>query len=71
MSEEKKQPGVEDHLKALGDIVKELESGELSLEESLKVFSRGVEHVREARTLLSAAEEKLKVLTEDGSLHDF
>ena len=69
--EEKNSISVEEHLKLLGDIVSRLESEELSLEESLRVFSEGVTHVKEAQTLLSQAEEKLKVLTEDGEIHDF
>jgi len=71
MDEEKKQIGVEEHLKALCEITAKLEKGELSLEESLKVFSEGISHVKEAQALLSEAEEKLKVLTEDGTIHDF
>ena len=71
MDEEKKQAGVEDHLKALKEIVEKLEKGDLSLEESLQVFSEGVTHVKDAQELLSAAEEKLKVLTEDGTTHVF
>ena len=71
MDEEKKQAGVEDHLKALNEIVEKLEKGDLSLEESLKVFSEGVARVKEAQELLTAAEEKLRVLTEDGTTHVF
>jgi len=69
--EEEKRPGVEEHLRELQAIVEKLERGDLSLEESLRVFAEGVTRVKDAQSLLTEAEEKLKVLTEDGEIHDF
>ena len=71
MAEEKKEMTIEEHFEALDEIVKALEGDGLSLEESLAAFEKGVAHVKEANGLLSQMEEKLKVLSEDGSVHDF
>ncbi len=53
---------------ALGEleqIVGKLERGELKLEESLKLFERGVELTRLCRTSLETAELKVKQLLGD------
>jgi len=46
----------------LSDIVQKLESGELSLEESLKLFEEGVRVARAAQARLSAAEKRVDEL---------
>jgi len=61
----------ESALEALESIVAELESGDLSLEASLAAFERGVKLTRRCQTALKAAELRVQVLTEDGSLEDF
>ncbi len=52
----------EKKLKRLEDIVSKMESGELSLDDSLKLFEEGVGLTRECQTQLSEAEQKVKVL---------
>ena len=52
----------EKKLKRLEDIVEKMESGELSLDASLKLFEEGVTLSRECQGQLTAAEEKVKVL---------
>lgn len=50
-------------LLALENIVKTMESGDLSLEDSLKYFEQGIELTRQCQTALSAAEQKIAVLS--------
>ena len=59
----------EEKLGKLEEVVKKLESGEASLEDSLKLFEEGVSLTRECTKMLSDAEAKVKKLTEnaDGS----
>ena len=60
----------EKKLSRLEEIVGKMESGNLSLEESLKLFEEGVQKSRECQKHLSEAEEKVKVLlkvSEDGT----
>ncbi|MDX9730326.1 MAG: exodeoxyribonuclease VII small subunit [Bdellovibrionales bacterium] len=52
----------EKKLKRLEDIVEKMESGELSLDDSLKLFEEGVSLSRDCQSQLSSAEEKVKVL---------
>ena len=56
----------ESALAELESIVKELEQGNLALEQSLRLFERGVELSRYCHTRLDAAERRIEVLTEQG-----
>jgi exodeoxyribonuclease VII small subunit len=49
----------------LEKIVRELEQGDLSLEESLKLFEDGVKLSRECQERLSQAERRIEVLLKD------
>jgi exodeoxyribonuclease VII small subunit len=51
----------------LEDVVKRLEGGELSLEDSLKAFEEGIGLVRKGERLLGDAEKRIEqLLSEDG-----
>lgn len=52
----------EKKLKRLEDIVGKMESGELSLDDSLKLFEEGVKLSRDCQSQLTVAEEKVKLL---------
>lgn len=52
----------EKKLKRLEDIVEKMEAGELSLDDSMKLFEEGVKLSRECQSQLSHAEQKVKVL---------
>ncbi|MCL2831314.1 MAG: exodeoxyribonuclease VII small subunit [Betaproteobacteria bacterium] len=49
-------------LAELEEIVREMESGEPPLEESLAAYKRGIGLLAHCRGLLSAAEEKVRIL---------
>lgn len=61
---EKKQT-FETSLEDLEKIVRKLEDGDLSLEESLKLFEDGVKLSRECQERLNQAERRIEVLTND------
>jgi len=67
---EKKQPKFEDALKELEVIIEELEGGELSLDESLERYERGVKALTACRKILAGAEKKIQLLlrTSEGEL---
>lgn len=50
----------------LQQVVKQLEGGELSLEDSLKAFERGVVLSRVCQSQLAAADQKIEILTRGG-----
>jgi len=58
----------ESALKELENLVSKMESGELSLDDSLKAFERGIELTRTCQSTLEAAELKIQMLTKDNKL---
>lgn len=57
----------ESALAELNTIVTKMEKGELSLEESLKQFERGVKLTQVCQSALRDAEQKVKILTEQNN----
>jgi exodeoxyribonuclease VII small subunit len=55
----------EDSLTRLEQLVGQLESGNLPLEESLKVFEEGIALARRCAKYLEDAEKRIEVLTKD------
>ncbi len=53
-------------IQELESIVKTMETGNLSLEESLQLFERGVELSRFCHARLEDAERRIEILTERG-----
>ena len=61
-------PSYGEVVQKLEDVVKRLESGELSLEDSLKAFESGIGLVRKGEQLLADAEARIEqLLVEDGA----
>ncbi|WP_020160824.1 MULTISPECIES: exodeoxyribonuclease VII small subunit [Methylobacter] len=61
----KKSPTLfEDSLAELEQLVTQLEQGDISLEESLKSFERGVNLTRTCQKALQEAEQKVQILLE-------
>lgn len=58
----------EEALAELEALVAQMEGGDLSLDESLKAFERGVRLTRQCQQVLSAAELKVRTLSEAGEL---
>jgi exodeoxyribonuclease VII small subunit len=55
----------ESSLNQLETIVKQLEQGDLPLEESLKLFEKGVALSRQCRERLNEAERRIEILMKD------
>lgn len=64
MARSRKKPDFEESIERLEEIVEALETGDLSLEQSLKQFEEGIALTRSCQTALSEAEQTIKVLTE-------
>ena len=70
-AEESKELNFEAQYKALGDYVAALESGRLSLDESLASYQNGIGLVQRCRTILGQAQakvEKLNAIEADGTI---
>ena len=68
----KKNMKFEEAMIALEDIVKKLESGSVSLDESLSAFEEAVSLVKFCNEKLETAEQKVRILIEgaDGEITD-
>ncbi|MBU1671635.1 MAG: exodeoxyribonuclease VII small subunit [Actinobacteria bacterium] len=66
MAEEGDEPTFKDAIDELEKITERLESGELELEESLKLFERGVELIKLCQDRLDGAQARVELLV--GSL---
>ncbi|MCQ4348339.1 exodeoxyribonuclease VII small subunit [Pseudomonas stutzeri] len=72
MARKKTAPDFEQSLGELQTLVERLESGELSLEESLAAFEQGIRLTRECQGALGQAEQKVQILLgEDGRTAPF
>ena len=70
----KKKAGAPDFETALAELeglVQRMEGGELSLEDSLQEFERGVQLTRICQEALKAAEQRVKLLSSHGDEQDF
>ncbi len=62
MTEKNTEISFEENIKELESIVKALESGDVSLEEMLRLFEEGVKRTKECTNQLKNAEQKITVL---------
>jgi len=74
VSEKNSEIDFEKSLAELEQLVETMEKGDLTLEESLKHFERGVSLTRACQKALAEAEQKVRILTrnnEAGELAEF
>jgi len=60
----RKSTNFEAAIAELESLVEEMEQGDISLEESLKKFERGIELTRSCQQALQEAEQKVQILIE-------
>lgn len=61
------EPGLEERLRRLEEIVASLEADEVDLDRALGLFEEGVRHVRAAERILSETELRVEELLETGA----
>lgn len=64
----KKNETYENMLEKLKDIVDKLESNELNIDDSMKMYEEGTKLVNKLYKTLDTLEGKIKVISEDGEL---
>ena len=64
------EPNFETALKELEALVEKMEQGDLSLEDSLRHFERGVMLSRTCQQALQAAEQKVEILMQKNAQED-
>ena len=65
MPPKKKAVDFEQSLKSLEELVNRMEQGDMSLEESLNAFQKGIAITRECQTRLAEAEQQVNLLIEE------
>lgn len=64
MPEKSELPDLEASLAELSTLIEKMEHGNLSLEQSLSQFERGITLIRHAQKILQEAEQKVLILTQ-------
>ena len=64
MDKQDESPAFEEALEELEAIVERMEDGEPSLEESLKLFERGMDLTRSCQKALDDAEQRIRILAD-------
>lgn len=62
MSKKPKQPDLESALAEINTLIETMEHGDLSLEQSLTQFERGITLIKQAQKILQHAEQKVAIL---------
>ena len=73
MSEEqtKQNVSLEETFEQIETLIKQLESPEVTLDDSFRLYQAGVEKLKMCNLLLDTVEKKMQVMQADGSLADF
>lgn len=73
MSEEqtKQNVSLEETFEQIETIIEQLESPEVTLDDSFRLYQAGVEKLKMCNLLLDTVEKKMQVMQSDGSLADF
>lgn len=69
MSEEKVT--LEERFDTIAKILAQMESGELSLDETFELYKEGLAQVKEANDMLDKVEKAMLVLNASGNLEEF
>ena len=67
MTKKAKLPNLEASLDEISELIEKMEHGELSLEESLTQFERGITLIKHAQKILQDAEHKVKILMQNNN----
>lgn len=67
MTKKTKLPDLETSLAEISSLIEQMEQGELSLEQSLNQFERGVALIKHAQQILKDAEHKVQILMQGNS----
>lgn len=71
MEETKKEMNLEESFAKLDEILEELESPDISLEESFQVYQEGMRLIRQCNETIDRVEKSVLKLNENGELEEF
>lgn len=67
MADKKKELTIDEKMDELDGIIEQMESGEITLEESFDLYKQGVELVRSCNDAIDRVEKEVLKLNDDGS----
>lgn len=62
---------LEERFKHIEGIINQMETGDISLDQSFELYKTGLEEIKLANTMLDEMERAMLELNEDGSLEEF
>lgn len=68
--QQEQMPTLEESFSEIEAIIGQLEGGEITLDESFRLYQKGVEQLKHCNQLLDTVEKKLQILNENGDLQD-
>lgn len=71
MEEAKKEVNLEESFEKLDEMLNELESPDISLEESFQVYQEGMKLLKQCNEMIDRVEKSVLKLNENGELNEF
>lgn len=71
MEEQKKEMKLEESFEKLDEMLSELESPDISLEESFQVYQEGMKLLKQCNEIIDRVEKSVLKLNENGELEEF
>ena len=71
MAEENKEMTIEESFARLEGMVKALDSDEITLEESFKLYEEGLKLIKDVNGRIDLVEKKIRILESQGGTEDF
>ena len=68
---ENKAVSLEERFEQIEEIIGQMETGDVSLDQSFELYKNGLEEIKAANAMLDEMEKAMLVLNEDGSLEEF
>lgn len=65
------QPSLEESFAGLEEIIRSLENGQLSLDESFRLYNEGIELIKNCNTQLDKTEKQIIILNKNGDEDEF
>jgi exodeoxyribonuclease VII small subunit len=70
MSKKAQIADLESSLKEINDLIEKMEQSDLTLEQSLNHFEKGITLIKNCQTILRAAEQKVQILIQNSNSTD-
>ncbi len=70
MTRKIKAPDLENSITEINSLIEQMEQGELSLEQSLEKFERGITLIKHCQKVLQEAEQKVQILIQNNETEE-